>query len=211
MRTLRPRRLLVVGIIMFAIALLGAVPATADVDCADLGSRSAAQAYFEGRAADPDRLDADGGGQACEGNASQSYGQWSLPGLAVLVLGVLVVNAMMAKRQARTRAREVQPTPALVPVQRLAEQPSGGIMAAPGRKQALLDAAPDGSLADLGRALRLVPAAKRMSLVELYAVGHHASPQEVLDALVQEVNDVGVQRWASLGYDLRGQETFRTS
>ncbi|MCW2518774.1 MAG: hypothetical protein JWR46_1393, partial [Mycobacterium sp.] len=63
-RTLRPRQLLVVCITMFAIALLGAVPATADVDCADLGSRSAAQSYFEGRAADPDRLDADGDGQA---------------------------------------------------------------------------------------------------------------------------------------------------
>lgn len=206
MRTSRIRQLLLLLATLVAIALLGEAPASADVDCADLKSTSAAQSYFEGPPGDLDGLDADADGQACEANDPSSYGRLALPGLAVLLLGVLLVNGLGAMRRAGRGLEQPIPAEAL-PLQRLARQPTGGFLAAPGRKQALLDAAPDGSLDELARALRLVPADRRMSLVELYAVAHHAVPQDVLDALVAEVSDVGIQRWASMGYD-RDQETF---
>jgi hypothetical protein len=194
---------------VFAVVVLGATPASADVDCADLTTGGAAQAYFDGRATDLDRLDADGDGRACESNDPNSYGQWSLPGLIALMLGALVLSAVKARRKARTRAdlpaaaqRLAQRT-AQGPARRLAQQAPGGILAPAGRKQTLLDAAPDGSLGDLARALRVVPPAKRISLVELYAVAHDVEVQDVLDVLASQVTDVGLQRWASIAYDPR--------
>jgi len=202
-RTPRIPQLLTLLAIVFAFVALGATPASADVDCADLTTGGAAQAYFDGRAADLDQLDADGDGRACESNDPHGYGQWSLPGLAALMLGALALSVVTARRKARTRAELPVPAqrPTQGPIQRLAQQPSGGILAPAGRKQAVLDAAPDGSLGDLARALRLVPPAKRMSLVELFAVAHHAEVQDVLDLLVSEVSDVGLQRWASIAND----------
>lgn len=216
MRTTRTRQLLALCVTVFAVVMIGATPVAADVDCTDLKSRSAAQSYFEGRPGDLDGLDADGDGQACEANDPHSYGEWALPGLAALLLGALVVNGVFARRQARTRVDHSLPLQPPVPVQRSGErsaqpsteQPATGILAAPGGKDALLEAAPDGSLDDLARALRLVPAGRRMSLVELYAVAHQATPQAVLDALVAEVSDVGLKRWASAGYLKTGPQTF---
>jgi hypothetical protein len=204
-RTPRTRQLLALCATVFAVVMIGAAPASADVDCADLKSQGAAQSYFEGRAGDLDGLDADGDGRACEANDPHSYGEWALPGLAALLLGALAVNGVFAQRQPRVRLDQLLPLQPPVPAQRSASAP--GILPAPGRRQALLEAVPDGSLDDLARALRRVPFDKRMSLVELYAVAHHAAPQEVLDALVAEVADVGVTRWASAGYRTSGQET----
>lgn len=224
MRTPRIRLLLTLCATVFGVVMIGAAPAMADVDCSDLKSRGAAQSYLEGRPRDLDGLDADGDGQACEANDPHSYGKWALPGLAVLLLGALVVNGVVANRQARTRIDQPLPLQPPVPVQRSGavpaqrsaqksaqkpeQVPDPGIVAAPGRKQAVLEAAPDGSLEELARALRLVPAGKRMSLVELYAIAHHAAPQEVLDALVAEVDDVGLRRWASAGYHSADRETL---
>lgn len=232
MRPPRIRLLMTLCAIALGVVVIGAAPAVADVDCSDLKSRGAAQSYLEGRPGDLDGLDADGDGQACEANDPRSYGEWTLPGLAVLLLGALVVNGVVAKRQARTRFDQPLPLQPPVPVQRSGEVPahesgqksgqksaqkSGQkpdqvpdpvIVAAPGSKQAMLEAAPDGSLEELARALRLVPAGKRMSLVELYAIAHHAAPQEVLGALVAEVDDVGLRRWASAGYRSTGRETL---
>ncbi len=220
MRTPRIRLLLTLCATVLGLVVIGAAPAMADVDCSDLKSRGAAQSYLEGRPGDLDGLDADGDGQACEANDPHSYGEWALPGLAVLLLGALVVNGVVAKRQDRTRIDQPLPLQPPVPVQRSGEVPAQksvqgadqesdpGIVAAPGHKQALLEAAPEGSLEALARALRLVPAGKRMSLVELYAIAHHAAPQEVLDALVAEVDDVGLRRWASAGYQSTGRETL---
>lgn len=207
MRTPRTRQLLALCATVFAVVMIGAAPASADVDCADLRSQGAAQSYFEGRPGDLDGLDADSDGRACEANDPHSYGEWALPGLAALLLGALVVNGVFARRQTRVRLDQPLPLRPPVPAQRVASE--AGILAAPGRKQTLLEAAADGSLADLARALRVVPSDTRMSLVELYAVAHHAAPQEVLDALVVEVSDVGLRRWASAGYHPRGQETLR--
>lgn len=50
-----------------AAALLGlAAPAHADLDCADFDSPDEAQDYYDRVDGDPDRLDADGDGLACE-------------------------------------------------------------------------------------------------------------------------------------------------
>jgi hypothetical protein len=196
-RTTRTRQLLVLLATWFALAMLGVAPASADVDCADLKSRSMAQSYFEGRSGDLDRLDSDADGQACEATDPHSYGKLSLPGFAVLVVGALVVNGLIARRQARNRdahpvpvVRETAPAPR-VPVQR-----PGAAVPVPEARHVLVRVAPDRSLEDLAHALCRVPLAKRRSLVELYAVAHHATPQDILGALAVEVSDVGLQRWA---------------
>jgi hypothetical protein len=185
----RLRQLLVLCALVLGFALVGVGSASADVSCADLSTRDAAQSYLEANPADLDHLDSDGDGRACEANDPHTYGRWSLPGLAVLVLGGLAVNAVVARRQARTRVEE--PARVLVPAQRAADPSTVSIVAAPDRDHPL----PSGSLDELARTLRRVPGDKRMSLVELYAVAHHAAPHEVLDAL-GEVSDVGIQRWA---------------
>src|ERR1700759_1974362 len=70
-------------------AVLMASPASADVKCSDLGSRTAAQTYYDGHPGDADPLDGDGDGQACEGNAPHPEGTWTL-----IVLGVLFVAGL---------------------------------------------------------------------------------------------------------------------
>jgi hypothetical protein len=69
--------------------LLAAMPATAsasDKDCKDFASQRAAQIFFlkhGGPRRDPDRLDADHDGVACESNPCPCYRKKYLPRLAV--------------------------------------------------------------------------------------------------------------------------------
>lgn len=199
MRTTRTRQLLVLVAGFFAMALLAAAPAAADVDCADLRTKAAAQAYFEGRAGDADRLDADADGHACEGNNPTTPGGWSLIGLGVLVVAALVTNQVVGRRPGAERPPRAEPVlqPASVP----AGQRIHGAVVPVGQKQRLVSAAPTGSLDDLERALRLIPHGERMPLLEEHAQAHGSTPQDVLDALVHESGDLRLQGWALAGYD----------
>lgn len=53
----------------------GSSSASGDRDCEDFSSQQEAQAYYEGQAGDPDRLDDDDDGQACEAYAYAATGQ----------------------------------------------------------------------------------------------------------------------------------------
>jgi hypothetical protein len=183
MRATRTRQLLALLATLFAIVLLGAVPASAaTVDCGDLRTQSAAQSYLDGPSGDPSLLDSDGDGKACEGNTPIGDGTWTVLGLAGVIAAVLVGNWVAARRQSPTAP--VRPT-FLAPV---------------GERQRVLDAAPTGSLAELVRALRRMPYADRMPLLEQHAHAHGRAPQQVLDQLVAEVDELALQRWALTGY-----------
>jgi Excalibur calcium-binding domain len=73
---------------LFAL-LFAAMPASAsarDKDCADFASQRAAQIFFlkhGGPRRDPDRLDADDDGVACEDNPCPCYRKKHLPRLAI--------------------------------------------------------------------------------------------------------------------------------
>ena len=82
MRTIR--RTTAASGLFLAGAMMFASPASADhgtdLDCADFGSQGEAQAHFEAHPGDPDRLDADSDGVACEtyfggGSASSPSGE----------------------------------------------------------------------------------------------------------------------------------------
>jgi hypothetical protein len=62
------RLLTILAVMFFALTLLlgPAASAQADLDCADFSSREEAQQEFESDTSDPNRLDADDDGQACE-------------------------------------------------------------------------------------------------------------------------------------------------
>ena len=60
-----PRRIRL-GVLVLFIAAGSTAPALADLDCADFGSRAEAQAHLAENPDDPDRLDADNDGKACE-------------------------------------------------------------------------------------------------------------------------------------------------
>lgn len=51
---------------LLALPLAGTAAARTDRDCADFPTQAAAQAAFDARPGDPERLDADGDGYACE-------------------------------------------------------------------------------------------------------------------------------------------------
>jgi hypothetical protein len=199
-RTTRTRQLLVLLAGFFGLALLGAAPASADVNCSDLTSRSAAQAYFDGHRGDADHLDADGDGRACENHAPATPGDQSLVGLGVLVAALLVGNQLLARRKAR-------PDSEREPIEKVGQRvsaPAGprreGLLASTGHKQSLIELASTGSLDELTRALRLLRYGERMPLLEEYAKAHGSAPQDVLDALVQKSDDLKVQGWALAGY-----------
>jgi endonuclease YncB( thermonuclease family) len=67
-----PLAVLVTAVVLALAPSAVAVPATAaDLDCSDFATQASAQSYFLSRggpASDPDRLDADGDGIACESN-----------------------------------------------------------------------------------------------------------------------------------------------
>lgn len=184
MRATRTRQLLALLATAFAIALLSAVPASAaTVGCSDLRTQRAAQSYLEGPSADASRLDADGDGRACEGSVATSDGAWTVLGLGGLIVAVLVGNWVLAKRESA----------------RVGAAPESSLAPA-GERQQILEAARSGSLGELARALRRMPYGDRMPLLAEHARAHGAAPQDVLDALAAEVDDVALQRWALTGY-----------
>ena len=202
----------------FAMTLLAAAPASADVDCADLKTQAAAQAYFDGRTGDPDRLDADGDGRACEGNDPRSHGTWAL-----IALGLLFAAGLASFSTDTSRARHRQPTPAeaeeapapvvlrLVPAldvtshdvavdEVTTRETTNSEVPMPVQKNTVVANASSGSLSELARALRLVPYGERMALLERHAGARGATPQEVLDALAEHTTDLELQGWALAGY-----------
>ena len=103
MATTRRRALLVLMAGWCGAAVLAAPPVAADVDCQDLKTRAAAQSYYEGRPGDPDQLDSDLDGRACEGNDPATHGNWALLALGVLMAGGLLRFAVDEDRQLRRR------------------------------------------------------------------------------------------------------------
>ncbi len=107
----------------FGAAVLMASPASADVNCSDLGSQAAAQTYFDGRTGDLDHLDGDGDGQACEANAPHTGGTWTL-----ILLGVLFA-AGLARYTTFTKDTEVQSAEAPAPVEAVSVGAAGAARA----------------------------------------------------------------------------------
>lgn len=115
MRATRSRQLLALLATLFAVALLGTVPASAaTVDCGDLRTQRAAQSYLEGPSADAARLDADGDGRACEANTATSNGIWTVLGLGGLIVAVLVGDWVVAKLES-TRVATTPPSVVRLP------------------------------------------------------------------------------------------------
>lgn len=79
------RALVLVGAVMLAALLIAALPSSAlasDKDCADFSTQRAAQFFFlkhGGPRSDPDRLDGDNDGVACEDNPCPCYRKKHLP------------------------------------------------------------------------------------------------------------------------------------
>jgi hypothetical protein len=186
--------------VAFGLTLLVTSPASADVDCADLTSRDAAQTYFDGRAGDPDGLDSDGDGRACEGAGGSGTSTWILVGFGVLLAGALVRHT----RYERTTEEVEEPLPlerAVVGVLSLPEQAAVGVGGAAGRRREVLASASTGSVVELARGLRLVPYAERMALLERHAADQGRTPRELLDDLAEHTSDLELQGWALAGYD----------
>ncbi len=202
MRTTRRWTSLALLVGCFGVVMLMASPAAADVDCSDLGNRTAAQTYFDGHAGDPDHLDADHDGLACEGSDPHAGGTWTL-----IVLGLLFA-AGLARYTTFDRVPKVEHVEEPVPAEAVAvlapvrlELISTGA-AAPGQhRQTVVKVALTGSLSELARALRMVPYGERMSLLEAHASAHGSTPQNVLDALAASTTDLELQGWALAGYD----------
>ena len=64
------RLALVLPLLVGAAVLIPSAPALAAVNCSSFSSQAAAQAYYDAQAGDPDGLDRDGDGWACESNAA---------------------------------------------------------------------------------------------------------------------------------------------
>ncbi len=188
-----------------AASVLIATPAAADVNCADLKTQGTAQSYFDGRTGDADGLDADSDGKACEHNSPGSPGTWTLIGLTALMAAGLIRFSTDAGRQAR---RSPAPAPAGRPQEPVAAPQLSLVvnvkddgMPEPVQKKSLVAQASAGSIGELARALRLVPYAQRMSVLEEHARVHGTPPQDVLDALAESTTDLELQGWALAGYD----------
>jgi hypothetical protein len=192
----------------FGATLLVAAPASADVDCSDLGSRTAAQAYYDGHPGNADHLDGDGDGRACEGNAPHPEGTWTL-----IVLGVLLVvglaryttfargsTAQDAEHTEHAEPAEpAEPAPAAAPV--VVEQPAIGSVTFLGDRQSVVRVAVTGSVRELARALRMVRYSERMGVLESHAAAHGCSPRDVLADLAESTSDLELQGWALAGYE----------
>jgi hypothetical protein len=95
------RLLAVVAAIVLTVLLIAALPSSAsasDKDCSDFATQRAAQLFFlkhGGPRYDPDRLDADNDGVACEDNPCPCYYRKRLPHRAQLD-GLLVDRLRLA-------------------------------------------------------------------------------------------------------------------
>lgn len=78
---MRIRASLAAGVMTTGLLVLSAGPASAaiDLDCGDFPNQAAAQAVLVGEPSDPNGLDADGDGQACEDFDYASSGQVGTP------------------------------------------------------------------------------------------------------------------------------------
>ena len=92
-----------------------------------------------------------------------------------------------------------EPVPALAVAS--VEQVTADGMPVPIKTKTVFAQGTVGTLSELARALRLVPYAQRMSMLEEHARAHEAAPQDVLDALAQHTSDLELQGWALAGYD----------
>ncbi len=187
----------------FGLALLAATPAAADVDCADLTTRDAAQTYFDGRTGDADRLDSDGDGRACESNGGSATSTWILIGFGVLLAGALARYTRFDRPEVPVERVE-EPLPlehAVVGANAIPEQATVGLDGPAGRRTEVLASASTGSIGALARGLRMVQYADRMHLLERHAADQGRSPQEVLDDLAEQTSDLELQGWALAGYD----------
>jgi hypothetical protein len=204
MRTTRRWTALALVVGWVGAAVLMASPASADVNCADLGSQAAAQTYYDGHAGDPDGLDADHDGTACEASAPHTGGTWTLILLGVLFVGGLARYTTFEKDREVRRAEASEPldeavaTPARLV---LVEQVAAGGIAAPLHREAVVNVALTGSVSELARALRMVQYSERMGLLEAHAAAHDTSPKDVLAALAASTSDLELQGWALSGYD----------
>jgi hypothetical protein len=205
MRTTRRWTALALVVGWFGMVVLLAAPASADVNCSDLGNRTAAQTYFDGHAGDPDHLDADHDGQACESSAPHAGGTWTL-----IVLGLLFAAGLARyttfgrdeKPETTTTAERVEEAAEVVAVGApVLELVSGGLAAPTQHRDTVVKVALTGSVSELARALRMVPYGERMSLLEAHASEHGSPPQDVLDALATSTTDLELQGWALAGYD----------
>lgn len=94
MRNLLSRLSLAAVVCGVFVVLLGATPSVAsasDKDCSDFATQRAAQIFFlkhGGPRHDPDRLDADHDGVACEDNPCPCYRKKRLPRRALLELAI---------------------------------------------------------------------------------------------------------------------------
>jgi hypothetical protein len=182
-------------------AVLMASPASADVNCSDLGSQPTAQTYFDGRTTDADHLDADGDGRACEADAAHTGGTWTL-----ILVGVLLA-AGLARYTTFDKGREDEHAEAQAPVEAttitapvLVEQLVVG--AAPAQhRQSVVKVALTGSVSELARALRMVQYSERIGVLEAHAAAHGSSPKDVLASLAESTSDLELQGWALAGYD----------
>jgi hypothetical protein len=191
-------------------AVLMAAPASADVNCSDLGSRVAAQTYLDGRTGDPDHLDADRDGQACEASDPHAGGTWTLILLGILFAAGLARYTTFDKAgdKAQDGDREVQhaavPEPAEVTAPAslvLVQQLAVGDADPAEHRQNVVKVALTGSVSELARALRMVQYSERMGVLEAHAAAHDTSPKDVLAALAETTSDLELQGWALSGYD----------
>jgi excalibur calcium-binding domain-containing protein len=90
MRSVGSKLAIATGVLALAVLLIAALPSPAsasDKDCSDFATQRAAQFYFlkhGGPRRDPDRLDADHDGIACEDNPCPCYYKKRLPRRALL-------------------------------------------------------------------------------------------------------------------------------
>jgi hypothetical protein len=185
----------------FAAVVLLASPAAADVDCSDLGNRSAAQTYFDGHAGDPDGLDADRDGKACESSAPHAGGTWTLIVLGLLFAAGLARYTTLDKDRTEKDAEEPVPAQAVSIAAPVLTLISSGAAAPAEHRQSVVKVALTGSVSELARALRMVPYGERMNLLEAHASERGSTPQDVLDALAASTTDLELQGWALAGYD----------
>jgi hypothetical protein len=107
------------------------------------------------------------------------------------------------KRQHADAVLPVEPVlePATVGAPLIVEQAVDATFAPHSQRREVFASAKTGSIGELARALRMVPYAERMGLLEAHAGAHGSKPQDVLSALAEHTSDLELQGWALAGYD----------